>query len=128
MTNINDDGPASAAPSGTPDKVRELDRDSLFMQGVLQAEGLQPITIRVRNLSAGGMMADFSGNLPKGAPLTVELRNLGQISGRVAWVADAQIGISFDTMIDPQAVRRPIGVKRDDLFRPPTLDRFKRSF
>lgn len=112
-------------------KVREMDRDSLFMQGVLHIPGhAQPITVRVRNLSAGGLMADFAGSLAKGSPLEIELRTVGVVGGRVAWSSATQFGMTFDTPIDPHAVRRPIGVKKDDLFRPVTLgkyDNYKRS-
>lgn len=111
---------------GNGGKVREADRDSLFMQGVLHVPGrAEPITVRVRNLSAGGLMADFAGSPAKGSPLEIELRNVGVVSGHVAWSSANQFGMTFDTPIDPHAVRRPIGVKRDDLFRPVTLGKYE---
>ncbi len=118
--------PADEAPDhATDSKVREMERDSLFMQGQLHAPGLdQPVTVRVRNLSAGGMMADYSGNLAEDGRVEIELRNVGLISGHVAWVSASQFGMAFDAPIDPHAVRRPIGVKRDDLFRPVTLGKY----
>ena len=116
---------AASGAEAAPDKVREMDRDSLFMQGVLYLPGQgQPVTVRVRNLSAGGLMADYAGDIAKDSAVEIELRNLGRIAGRVAWVSPSQFGLAFDTLIDPLAVRRPIGVKRDDLFRPVVVDRY----
>ena len=116
---------AASGAEAAPDKVREMDRDSLFMQGVLYLPGQgQPVTVRVRNLSAGGLMADYAGEIAKDSAVEIELRNVGRIAGRVAWVSPSQFGLAFDTLIDPLAVRRPIGVKRDDLFRPLVVDRY----
>lgn len=115
----------SDKPQGEQDKVRKKDRDSLFMQGILHVPGQsQPITVRVRNLAAGGLMADYAGDLEKDTPLEIELRNVGLISGRVAWVSPNQFGMAFDKEIDPQLVRRPLVTKRDDLFRPVTLSKY----
>lgn len=128
---MQDETPVSDSPEGasgaqaSSDKVREMDRDSLFMQGVLHIPGQrQPVTVRVRNLSAGGLMADFAGDIAKDTAVEIELRSIGLVPGRVAWVTQSQFGLAFDTMIDPLAVRRPIGVKRDDLFRPLVVNRY----
>lgn len=115
----------NTAPQTASDKVREMERDSLFMQGVLHLPGQsQPVTVRVRNLSAGGLMADYAGEIAQDTFVEIELRNIGRVSGRVAWVSASQFGLAFDAKIDPLAVRRPIGVKRDDLFRPLVVDRY----
>lgn len=120
------DGVPSAPGSAGAEKVREMERDSLFMQGVLHLPGKsQPVTVRVRNLSAGGLMADFTGPVAKDMLVEMELRSVGLVNGHVAWVSESQFGMAFDTPIDPLLVRRPIGVKRDDLFRPMVLDRYK---
>ena len=110
---------------GDQEKTRKKGRDSLFMQGILHIPGAtQPVTVRVRNLAAGGLMADFSGSIQKDSEIQIELRNVGLVSGRVAWVSPNQFGMAFDKEIDPQAVRRPVVTKRDDLFRPVTLNKY----
>ncbi len=85
-------------------------RDSLFLVAGLQLRD-QPTTeqVRVRNLSAGGMMAELPKRIEPGAPVTVELRGIGQISGRVAWWTAGRVGIAFDDLIDPMAARKPVG-------------------
>jgi len=42
--------------------------------------------------------------------VTVNLRNIGAVTGRVAWIEDGRYGISFDREIDPQAVRAPVAL------------------
>ena len=112
-------------PAGEQEKVRKKNRDSLFIQGILHLPGASaPVTVRVRNLAAGGLMADYSGPIEKDSVLQVELRNVGVVSGHVAWVSPSQFGMSFDKEIDPQLVRRPVVTKRDDLFRPVTLGKY----
>ena len=69
-------------------------------------------------------MADYAGEIAQDTFVEIELRNIGRVSGRVAWVSASQFGLAFDAKIDPLAVRRPIGVKRDDLFRPLVVDRY----
>ena len=132
MTYFDGKFESDKAADGAQEQVRKKGRDSLFMQGVLHIPGFdQPVTVRVRNLAAGGLMADYAIALEKDAPLQIELRNVGVINGRVAWTSPNQFGMAFDKEIDPQAVRRPVTTKRDDLFRPVTLgkyDNYKRKF
>ncbi len=124
MTYIDGKFDGDKAP-GEPEKVRKKGRDSLFMQGILHVPGQSnPVTVRVRNLAAGGLMADYSGPLEKDGTIQIELRNVGLVSGQVAWISPSQFGMSFDKEIDPQMVRRPLVTKRDDLFRPVTLSKY----
>ncbi len=120
--------PAKKAENGV---VRETGRDSLFMQGQLHIPDHDgAITVRVRNLSAGGVMVDFVGDFPEGTPLQIELRNIGLVTGHVAWSSANHIGMAFDAPIDPLSIRRTANVRHDDLFRPVTLgkyDNYKRS-
>ena len=101
---------------------RGADRDSLFMQANLVLPGQPaPLVVRVRNLSAGGMLAEAPvRGVAEGAAIEVELRNVGFVPGRVVWVGEGKFGIAFDRQIDPQAVRRQV-VKQSDL--PPHLRR-----
>ncbi|ODS60941.1 MAG: pilus assembly protein PilZ [Erythrobacter sp. SCN 68-10] len=70
--------------------------------------------MRVRNLSDGGMMAEGTNiRVQRGNRLTVELRNIGEVSGSVAWVQDDRFGIAFDAEIDSQRARRPLSEPTD---------------
>ena len=90
--------------------TRHINRDSLFLMADIRLEGdTAPHRVKVRNLSAAGMMAE--GDLPvlRGTRMTVELRNLPPVDGSVAWVQDQRFGIAFAREIDPKAPRTTIG-------------------
>ena len=78
----------------------------------ITAEGsLSAERFTVRNLSAGGMMAQGVGHLTDGARVSVTLRNVGRVGGTVAWTDNDRYGIAFDRPIDPFAVRAPVAVE-----------------
>lgn len=109
-----DRGPARAAP-----------RDSLFLlTNILSEEGVSLGRARVRNLSAIGLMADCEQSIVKGARIVVELRGVGQVAGRVAWVQESKIGLAFDQRIDPQLVRKPVSAGRSESRLPDYLRPF----
>lgn len=86
-------------------------RDSLFLGAQLTIGTLPPEQVRVRNLSAGGLMAEYPASVTQGTPVTVDLRGIGAIAGRIAWATDGRIGIAFDDQIDPLRARKPIAMK-----------------
>ncbi|WP_260582560.1 PilZ domain-containing protein [Sphingopyxis sp. PET50] len=99
---------------------RGADRDSLFMQANVTIDGKPGLaTVRVRNLSAGGMLAESPVAVVQGATVEVELRNIGPVSGRVVWTGEKKFGIAFDRAINPQAVRRDVAPQKEEV--PPTL-------
>ncbi len=89
--------------------ARDMDRDSLFLQAdadiVGKANGLR---IRVRNLSAGGLMAEAPVEVERGDTVILTLRNIGQVVGKVAWTAEGRFGVAFDQPIEPKHVRQPV--------------------
>lgn len=88
---------------------RAQPRDSLMLTaGLRVSEHADFVTVRVRNLSGGGLMAEFPSMLPLNAPVEVLLRGVGRVNGRVAWATDGRIGIAFDREIDPKAARKPV--------------------
>jgi hypothetical protein len=91
---IGSNGASSASAQGRR-------RDSLFLRAsVLRpADGCR-FDIVVRNLSAGGLLADTASGLIAGDGVIVMLRNVGEVPGRVAWVQAGRFGIAFDTAID----------------------------
>lgn len=91
------------------------DRDSLFLRaGLLIPGSTDPVVVRVRNLSAGGMLAESPAPVTEGTALAVELGNVGTVSGRVVWAGEGKFGIAFDRQINPQAARRQV-VRESDL-------------
>ncbi|HRE33833.1 MAG: pilus assembly protein PilZ [Sphingopyxis sp. 65-8] len=109
----------SRIPSTLDEEVaslsRSADRDSLFMQANLLFPGQsKPVTVRVRNLSAGGMLAEAAvPGLAQGATAEIELRNIGFVPGHIVWVGEGKFGVAFDRPIDPHAVRRQVVQKMD---------------
>lgn len=88
-------------------------RDSLFLMARLRSPALREIySVRIRNLSSGGLMAEFETPLDRDTPVEVEVRGLGWIAGRVAWFTQGRTGIAFDTPVDPQRARKPVGTTR----------------
>lgn len=88
---------------------RRDERDSLFLLAPLR--NLQTDieqTVRVRNLSAHGMMADDAHSLANGDRIETTLRGIGIVTGHVAWVAKNSAGISFDEPVEPKLARKPI--------------------
>ncbi len=61
--------------------------------------------VKVRNLSARGMMAEGTVRVTSGAGVEVNLRSLGWVPGRVAWIQDNRFGIAFLNEVDPREVR-----------------------
>jgi hypothetical protein len=84
-------------------------RDSLLLVARFRIAGSSEIVqVRVRNLSAGGLMADVPKPIDIGTMVEVEVRGVGWINGRIAWIAAGRAGVAFDHLIDPQAARKPV--------------------
>lgn len=88
-------------------------RDSLFLLARARV-GNDPewTDVRVRNLSAGGLMAEIAHALSIDTPVELELRGIGRVTGRVAWQAEGRTGVAFDAEIDPMKARKPVGRTR----------------
>jgi hypothetical protein len=84
-------------------------RDSLLLVARFRVEGsTEAMQVRVRNLSSGGLMADVPRPIDIGTMVEVEVRGVGWVSGRIAWIAAGRAGVAFDHPIDPQAARKPV--------------------
>ena len=89
--------------------TRQVDRDSLFLLAQVRVEGEDAVfRVKVRNLSAGGMMAEGDAHVARGALVHVELRNIGWVQGTVAWLQETRFGIAFVEEIDPKKARAPV--------------------
>jgi hypothetical protein len=92
----------------TGDEHRHIARDSLFVMADLRIDGIEgEHRIRVRNLSAGGLMAEGEFKVQRGQVAWVCLRNIGWVEGSVAWVEGSRFGIAFREDIDPRVARAP---------------------
>ena len=88
---------------------REGSRDSLLLGAQFRAQGAaESVQVRVRNLSAGGLMAEYVGPIATGDRIEIEVRGIGWVPGEVAWSTNGRIGIAFDREIDPLRARKPI--------------------
>lgn len=89
---------------------RQLGRDSLFLMAEVRLAGTEvEHRVKVRNLSAGGMMAEGTMKVLRGTQIEVNLRNIGWVEGVVAWIQDNRFGIAFVDEIDPKLARAPVG-------------------
>jgi len=99
--------------------TRQVNRDSLFLLAQLRVHGQDRVyRVKVRNLSAGGMMAEGEAKVMRGSLVMVELRNIGWVEGSVAWKQDNRFGIAFVEEIDPVVVRGPAGAQASDYVAP----------
>lgn len=89
--------------------TRQVNRDSLFLLAQLRVDGHEEVCrVKVRNLSAGGMMAEGAAQVTRGQRVEIELRNIGWVTGTVAWKQDDRFGIAFNEEINPTRAREPI--------------------
>ncbi|MBB3034569.1 PilZ domain-containing protein [Alteriqipengyuania lutimaris] len=105
-------------------ETRSLKRDSLFLSADLTlADSDEPVRVKVRNLSDGGMMAEAPIFVERGMRLGIELRNIGRIKGSVAWTQDNRFGVVFDHEIDSKKVRGTVtgGDKTPRYTRPSSI-------
>jgi hypothetical protein len=85
-------------------------RDSLFLGAAVRVNGeASSFDVRVRNLSAGGLLAEAKRCPPTDSRITIDLRNIGEVPARIMWSEKGKFGVAFDAAIDPQAVRMPVG-------------------
>lgn len=107
--------------------TRQVNRDSLFLLAQLRVDGQDTVhRVKVRNLSAGGMMAEGDVRVMRGSLVRVELRNIGWVEGSVAWKQDNRFGIAFVDEIDPTEVRGG-GAPSEPDFEPPRYTRVHQS-
>lgn len=86
--------------------TRQEHRGSLFLLAQLRVEGsADEHRVKLRNLSARGMMAEGPVRVSRGELVSVELRGIGWVEGSVAWKQDTRFGIAFVEEIDAAKVR-----------------------
>lgn len=99
----------STSETGAAGKPRSDQRDSMLLHATLRrCQDGDAAPVRIRNLSAGGMMAECDLLLDRGDAVEVSLRNVGIVKAIVAWSVDGRIGVAFDAPIDRLRARRPV--------------------
>ena len=101
-------------------ETRQVDRDSLLLIAQVRIDGGSEgeHRVKVRNLSAGGMMAEGAAPVARGMLVSVGLRTIGWVEGTVAWKQDDRFGIAFVEEIDPKVAREPVTAGSPDLSSP----------
>jgi len=118
-------GKDSMETSAAAEAQRRDTRDSLLVLAQLKHEGEigGGVTVRVRNVSSGGLMAEVGEDYRPGDRIEVTLEGPGTVSGAVAWAEAGRIGVAFDHPIDKSRARKSKGEKaKPQLFRPMTAD------
>ncbi|RIA46573.1 PilZ domain-containing protein [Hephaestia caeni] len=93
---------------------RNQTRDSLLLSARFRELGKnREDQVRVRNLSAGGLMVELPRDVPVDTAVEVDVRGIGWVSGRIAWNTAGRAGVAFDTPIDPMLARKPVSAPRN---------------
>lgn len=105
------------------DDHRHISRDSLFLMAELRVPGQEALVrVKVRNLSAGGMMAEGAVRAVRGTLVEASIRNVGWVEGAIVWTQGDRCGIAFSEDIDPMIARAPViaGESTPRFVKPPT--------
>jgi hypothetical protein len=90
-------------------------RDSLFLLADLMIEeNGEQHKVKVRNLSAGGMMVESDLDVTQGQSIVVNLRNIGPVRGEIAWARSGRFGVAFNRPVNPKLARKPVGTAVDE--------------
>ncbi|MBC7985425.1 MAG: PilZ domain-containing protein [Sphingomonadaceae bacterium] len=84
----------------------------MFLMASLRYGEGKRAPMRVRNLSAGGLMADCKARVRIDDEVEIELRGIDELTGRVVWAHGGQVGVAFDEPIDPRDARKPVRAGR----------------
>lgn len=116
----------SISDKKVPAAKRGMNRDSLLLKAILRfPNSTDERVVRIRNLSAGGLMAEVPTGLLRGERVEINLHSIGWVSGHVVWVTDGRVGIAFDLPINPKDARKPIGMTQLEI--PPYLKRLNKK-
>jgi hypothetical protein len=78
-------------------------RYSVVLRAELDGDDIDaPVSVRIVNISAGGLMAVVPPGRRLDGQVTMTIRHLGRFAGRIVWARDGRIGMKFDAAIDPE--------------------------
>ncbi len=87
-------------PEAAKFQTSEL-RYSVMVKGRLFNDDFpEGLSLRILNISEGGILAVIPYGVRVYSEVTVELRNLPPVTGRIAWCRKDRIGVAFDERID----------------------------
>ena len=89
-------------------RVRAEPRKNMFLMAVARRPAGPDVTVKVRNLSSGGMMAECPAGFARNESIEINLSGIGWIAGTIAWSTGGRIGVSFAEPIDPGEARKPV--------------------
>lgn len=90
-------------------ETRSTARDSLFLLADLMVDTDKTRhRVKIRNLSASGLMAEGDVPVVRGNRVQIDVRNAGLVWGTVAWKEGARFGVAFEEEIDPSKVREAL--------------------
>lgn len=105
--------PETAAPAADPDPAfdparRTARRHPLIWNGVIRWLD-KSRTVRLRNISASGVLVDSDNDYPEGIELVLDLGKSGQYAVTVGWSRGGQTGLIFKTAFEMSALaaKRP---------------------
>jgi hypothetical protein len=115
------------AQGGDAESSRRDERDSVLVMAHIRPEdgSSEPIAVRVRNVSSGGLMAQAPDQYRTGLRIEIVLDGIEMVKGVVAWSEAGRIGIAFDHPVDKSFARQAHPAPDESLFRPGKGD-FKR--
>ncbi|HZU64110.1 MAG TPA: PilZ domain-containing protein [Novosphingobium sp.] len=115
------------APDPQPADSRIAARESLLLMADCRLVGdARIVRVKLRNLSASGIMAESQLVPARGAAIAIDLRNIGWVEGVVAWVQAPRFGVAFRQEINPALVRQlPASDQPDCIVRRPLAVRLK---
>ena len=94
---------------------QDQQRHDRFLMAEVSVSGHDGVhQIRVRNLSAGGMMGEGAVAVDRGSQLSILMPNLGAVAGTVAWTQGSRFGVAFNEDIDPDTVFGDANADLDD--------------
>jgi hypothetical protein len=76
---------------------------------------------RIKNLSAGGLMAEVKCPLEVGAQVYIELNSEQRVPGQIVWTREGSLGIKFDQDVDLRELLANRSQRRGVRPRPPRL-------
>lgn len=86
-------------PSTEAERRDDQRHMTLFRVGSIMVDGRRELCL-IKNISAGGMMIRAYCTLVADTPIVIELKSGHPVAGRVAWVRESQVGVTFDQPID----------------------------
>ncbi len=80
-------------------------RYAVVLSAQVLPEGAEnTVSVRICNISAGGLMAIVPPHVTLSGQVSIMIRHMGTLRGDIVWAQKDRIGIRFETEIDPVAM------------------------